>query len=372
MSHSEISRPRRNVIRVAAGLAAAAAWSSLAWAPAVQADPPASLIAAAKKEGKVVVDGPPNNAVRKALTEGFEKRYGIKVSYISSGRSKSGTRVRAERSAGKYLLDIFISGADTPIQVFKKSGWLTPIHTALVDPDVTNGKNWTDGHVWYMDPEKTILRMLRSVNPELVINTKGVKPSEIRNWTDLLKPEFKGKLAAKDPAVSGAGASLTAYFYHNFGEDFVRKLYKVQKPTLTRSSRQIAKWVAQGKYPIAVGANITETRKFKEKGFPLEVVFPKDAPKIVSGGYGALCLLNNPPNPNAAKLFVNWLASKEGQTLYSKALVFLSLRTDVPRDWAPDFILPKEGEKYVDTYEYQWVIEKRAAGAKKVRTLLGL
>lgn len=362
---------RRGGTHLAVGLAAAA-WTSLALGTAALADPPASLIEAAKKEGRIVVDGPPNNSVRKALTQGFEKRYGIKVAYISSGRSKSGTRVRSERSAGKYLLDIFISGADTPIRVFKKSGWLTPVHTALVDPDVTDGKNWVDGHLWYIDPEKTILRMLRSVNPELVVNAKAVNPGEIQKWTDLLKPKYKGMLTAKDPAVGGAGASLTAYFYHQFGADFVRNLYKVQKPTLTRSSRQIAQWVAQGKYPIAVGANITETRKFKKKGFPVEVVFPKDAPKIVSGGYGALCLMNKAPHPNAAKLFVNWLASKEGQTLFSKALIFISLRTDVPHEWAPSYIIPKDGEKYMDTYEYQWIIKNRAAGAKKVRALLGL
>ena len=351
---------------------AVAAWTSFALGTAAFAAPPASLIEAAKKEGKVVVDGPPNNSVRKALSEGFEKRYGIKVSYISSGRSKSGTRVRAERSAGKYLLDIFISGADTPLKVFKKSGWLQPIHTALVDPEVTNGKNWTDGHLWYLDPDKAILRMLRSVNPGLAVNTSKVKADEIKKWTDLLKPEYKDMLAARDPAVSGAGASLTAYFYYNFGDDFVRKLYTVQKPSLTRSSRQIAKWVAQGRYPIAVGANITETLKFKEKGFPVEFVFPEDAPKVISGGFGSLCLLNKAPNPNAAKLFVNWLASKEGQTLFSESLAFLSLRTDVPHDWAPSFTIPKAGEKYMDTYEYEWIVKKRFEGFKKVRELLGL
>ncbi len=363
---------RRSIVRMATALAGVAAWSSLVLVPAAQAESPASLIAAAKKEGKVVVDGPPNNSVRKALSTAFEKRYGIKVSYISSGRSKSGSRVRAERAGGKYLLDVFISGADTPLLTFKKSGWLLPISAHLVDPEVTDGSKWTDGHVWYMDPDKTVLRMLRSVNPELVVNTKMVKADEIKNWTDLLKPKYKGLIAAKDPSVAGAGASLTAYFYSNFGPEFVRKLYKEQAPALTRNSRQIAQWVAQGKYPIAVGANITEFRKFQDKGFPVSVVFPTDAPSIVSGGYGGLCLMNKAPNPNAAKLFVNWLAGKEGQTLYSEALSFLSLRTDVPHEWAPEYIVPKKGVKYMDTYEYEFIIKNRAEGFEKVRELLGL
>ena len=372
MTSSTFSHPRRSAIRILAGLAGATAWSVVALGTAALADSPASLIKAAKKEGRVVVDGPPNNAVRQVLTKAFEKRYGIQVAYISSGTSKSGSRVRAERAGGKYLLDVFISGADTPLLTFKKSGWLVPIESALVDPEVTNGANWTDGHLWYMDPDKTVLRLLRSVNPELVVNTKVVKADEIQKWTDLLKPKYKGKLAAKDPSVSGAGASLTAYFYFNFGPDFVRKLYQGQSPALTRSSRQIAQWAAQGKYPIAVGANITEFRKFKKRGFPVTVVFPTDGPSIVSGGFGALCLMNKAPHPNAAKLFVNWLASKEGQTLFSKALVFLSLRTDVSNAWAPDYIIPKKGVKYMDTYDYDFITKHRAEGFKRARKLLGL
>lgn len=362
---------RRSVIRVSVRLAAAA-WAALAWGSAAQAEVPASLIEAAKKEGKVVVDGPPINTVRQMITEGFEKKYGIPVSYISSGTSKSGSRVRAERAGGKYLLDVFISGADTPILTFMKSGWLQRIEPALVDPEVTNGDNWVDGHLWYMDPDRTILRMLRYVTPQLVVNTNHVKADEIKNWTDLLKPKYKGRITAKDPTISGAGASLTAYFYFHLGEKFVRALYKQQDPFLSRSGRQIVQFVAQGKYPIAVGPSVTEFRKFQSRGFPLAVVSPTDGPGMISGGWGALCLMDKAPNPNAAKLFVNWMASKEAQAAYSKAVVSLSLRTDVPHEWAPDYIIPEKDRKYIDTYAYEFVTEQRAEGFEKARKLLGL
>lgn len=372
MTQPGILHPRRRALRFAGGLAATTLMTALAWSTAAFAEVPGALIEAAKKEGKVVVDGPPINTVREALTKGFEKRYGIPVSYISSGTSKSGSRVRAERAGDKFLLDVFISGADTPILTFKKSGWLAPIEPALVDPEVTNGANWSDGHLWYMDPDKTILRMLRYVTPQLVVNTKFVKADEIKSWTDLLKPKYKGKITAKDPSISGSGASLTAYFYFNYGEEFVRGLYKKQDPFLSRSGRQIVQSVAQGKYPIAVGPSVTEFQKFKERGFPLAVVSPTDGPGMISGGWGALCLMDKAPNPNAAKLFINWLASKEGQTIYSQAVVSLSLRTDVPRDWAPDYITVEKGRKYMDTYAYEFVTKERAEGFDRVRKLLGL
>jgi iron(III) transport system substrate-binding protein len=94
-------------------------------------DAMAALVAAAKTEGSVVVDGPPTDAVRLALTEGFQKKYGIPVSYIGSGGGPSGARVRAERAAGKYLLDVLVSGSDTPIVTFLPAGWVDKIEPAL-------------------------------------------------------------------------------------------------------------------------------------------------------------------------------------------------------------------------------------------------
>ena len=127
------------------------------------ADPNAAfnaLVAAAKAEGSVVVDGPPNDAVRDAVTTGFQKKYGISVSATSARRRRSRGALRAERAAGKYLLDVLISGSDTPIVTFLPSGWLDRIEPALIEPDVINPKDWKDGHIWYADPQHTILRAI--------------------------------------------------------------------------------------------------------------------------------------------------------------------------------------------------------------------
>src|SRR3984957_16830831 len=146
----------------------------------------AALVAAAKAEGSVVVDGPPNDAGRNALTTGFQDKYGIQVSYISSGSGPSAARVRAERAAGKYLLDVFVSSSDTPIMSFLPSGWLDRIEPALIEPDVVNAKDWKDGHLWYADPQHTILRVFQYVAVELMVNTKLVQPKEIPTWRSLL------------------------------------------------------------------------------------------------------------------------------------------------------------------------------------------
>lgn len=332
----------------------------------------AALIEAAKREGQVIVDGPPIDTVRSTVTEAFKDKYGITVSYISSGSSKSGARVRAERAAGRYLLDVFVSGADTPILTFKPGGWLDPIRPVLVDPDVTDASKWQDDHLWFGDPEGNILRLLRYTTPNLAINTSMVRPDEITKWKDLLDPKWKGKIAAKDPALTGSGASLTSFFYLFFGPEFVKNLYQDQKPFISREQRQPIQWLAQGTYPIVVGPDSNELKRFMDLNYPIMPIFPTDGPGMVSGGWGMMGLMNKAPNPNAAKLFVNWMASQEGLQVFAKATSSPSLRKDVNHDWAPAYTVPEDGKEYVDTYEYNFVIEQRDAAFEKAKKLLGL
>lgn len=335
-------------------------------------DAMAALIAAAKAEGSVVVDGPPTDAVRLALTEGFQKKYGIPVSYIGSGGGPSGARVRAERAAGKYLLDVLVSGSDTPIVTFLPSGWLDKIEPDLIEPDVVNPKDWQDGHLWYADPGHMILRTIRYVNVEVAVNTKLVKPRDIPTWRSLLDPKWKGKLLTKDPRLSGTGQTLNSYFYINFGPDFVKKLYIDQQPVFTGDMRQAAQWLAQGTYGIWIGSDFSQLEPFIKAGYPVAPVQPADGPGILTGSYGLISIINRAPHPNAAKLFVNWLASPEGQAALCQSLVAGSLRTDIKEPWMPSYELTKPGVKYYDAYDYKFITHDREEALAKVRELLGI
>ncbi len=358
---------RRSVI--AGALAAAAATQAV---PArAQNDAMKALIAAAKAEGSVVVDGPPIDVVRQAFVDGFQRAYGIPVSYISSGSSASGARVRAERAAGKYLLDVFVSGGDTPLLTFLPAGWLDKVEPILIAPDVLDKRKWKDGHLWYMDDGHTILRTLQFITPELVINTKLVKPGELTTWKALLDPKWQGKIVAKDPGTSGAGTSLIALLYILFGPDYVKKLYKDQKPLISRDGRQAAQFLAQGNYAVLLGPDTTAVDQFKQLGYPVDYVFPTDAPSVLSGGWGLISLMNKAPHPNAAKLFINWLAERDAQAAFAKAVVSASLRTDVSHGDVPAWVFPQKNGKYMDTYDYTFVTEQREAAVQKARELLG-
>jgi iron(III) transport system substrate-binding protein len=332
----------------------------------------AALVTAAKAEGAVTVDGPPIDGVRQALTEGFQAKYGISVSYISSGSGPSGARVRAERAAGKYLLDVFVSGSDTPIMTFLPSGWLDRIEPNLIEPDSANPKDWRDGHVWYADPQHTILRLTQHVAVELMINTKLVDPKEITTWKSLLDPKWKGRLLVKDPRQPGAGQSLNSYFYIYFGPDFIHRLYIDQQPVFSGDGRQGAQWLAQGNYPIWVGGEWGQLDAFRKLGYPVAPVTPTDGPGILTGSFGLVSLMNRAPHPNAAKLFVNWMASREGSAEFAKGLLSASLRTDLKQPWMPAFELPQPGRKYVDTYDYKFITVDRDEALAKFKALLGL
>jgi iron(III) transport system substrate-binding protein len=331
-----------------------------------------NLIEAARREGSVVVDGPPNDQVREALSSGFKARYGINVSYISSGSSRSGARVRAERAAGRYLLDVFISGPETSLVTFLGSGWLDPVSTALVDPEVMDVTKWQDGHLWYVDPQQYIIRTLRFVTPSLVVNSKLVAPGEITSWRSILDSKWRGKFIAKDPSTPGAGASLVSYFYLTFGPEFVKTLYVDQKPTISRDPRQAAQSLASGNVPFWVGPDQNEIIRFQKLGYSLDWVEPTDGPGVLSGGFGFVNLVNRAPNPNAAKLFINWLLSREGQYVFAKAINSPSLRKDVDHSWAAGYTLPRDDRQYLDTYDYKFILEHRDPAYEKAQKLLGL
>jgi iron(III) transport system substrate-binding protein len=357
---------RRDVI--AGGGAALIAATSPAYA---QSQPLDALVAAAKTEGAITIDGPPNDQARQGLINGFQRAYGIPVSYVSSGSSSSSARIRAERAAGKYVLDVFLSGADAACLTFLPSGWLDRIEPILVAPDVLDKRNWRDGHLWYEDDAHTVLVVLKSVAPGLAINTKLVKRGEAATWKSLLDPKWQGKIVAKDPLTYGAGSQLNSFFYLTFGADYVKKLYQDQQPVLSRNGRQAMQWLAEGSYPIVLGPDLAEMINFKRLGYPIEVVLPPDGPTMLTAGWGLVCLMNKAPHPNAAKLFVNWIAGRNGLEVFANSTQSASLRTDVKYDNLPAWLFPQKGSTYMDTSEWKFVTQQHEAALDKVQELLG-
>src|SRR5262249_21287110 len=153
---------------------------------------------------------------------------------------------------------------------------------------------------------------------------------------DLLNPKWKGKIIAADPTVSGAGSNDAARLYAQFGEDYLKKFYVGQQPMIMRDRRQITDAVAHASYPIAFGASSEDLDRLIKEGCRLRPVDAlSDLPASTSSGVGMVALLKDAPHPNAARLFINWIASKDGLEVFSRSRGEAPVRNDIDVSYLP-------------------------------------
>jgi iron(III) transport system substrate-binding protein len=192
------------------------------------------------------------------------------------------------------------------------------------------------------------------------VNAQYVRPEDITSWRELLDPKYRGRISAYDPTVAGQGFAPAAYLLRMLGEDYVRAIYHDQQPGLTRDYRQIADWMAHGTHPVSLGVSSRDADALRRDGFPVQRVRElPEAPSTVSAGFGLLVLVNRAPNPNAAKLFVNWIATREGAEVFSRADGTVSARADVDSAaWAPADAIPRPDVQYFDSFGWEYTLSE--------------
>lgn len=329
----------------------------------------AKVLAAAKQEGKVVVAGPP--APARLFSEGFKRDTGIDLEYLSGNSRELSARLSREVEAGHQTIDINLGGGTELLTLYPR-GLLEPIESQFLLPTVKDKKYWADGKIRWMDDEgKYFLRGSLYVVGWPVFNTKLVPPSSVKSWKDLLKPEFKGKIAAYDPRTGGPGQGIAGYLAGTFGLDFFKAIYIGQNVVYTRDSQQLVEWAARGTYPVVLGSIQEILEKFRKQGLPVQAVAIPDGQGYLSSGFSVLKQAKGNPHPNAATVFINWYASKPGQEAYSRAMLEPSARTDVDVPEIPDYVRPKPGVAYTDSYSQEWYTTTRPKTQKTVIEALG-
>jgi ABC-type Fe3+ transport system substrate-binding protein len=329
------------------------------------------LAAEAKSEGKVVVIGPAHQGVRRDLPVAFKKRFGIEMEYLGGRGGAAAARIQAERAAGHYTTDVALAGIQTLATVMYPQGMLDPIKPILVVKDALAGPQWRTGEPWFIDPKKEYaLRLFSYVGEMFTINTKFVNPDEIKSARELLlNPKWKGKIVAHDPRGSGTGSNVATQYYLKLGgEEFLRKFYVDQQPRFSRNERQITDWLLRGTYPIVIGGDFAEVEKMRAEGHPVMSIYKlPDLQPMLSGGNGNIVLFNKAPHPKAAKLLINWLASKEGLEVYARVSERATNRTDVnEKSFLTEHVVPQPGGDYFDAYDWEFSVNTKA----KVRKLL--
>ncbi len=316
----------------------------------------AKTVSEAKKEGKVTcytIIGP---ETRQALSAAFKRKYGIDLEFVSGARGAELTqKLLTERRAGLYLADVVIAGSTDLIQDLKPKGLLDPLAQFLVLPEVTDPKVWTAGHLPFLDKQHMAIGMLTQYLRHMIRNTNLVREGEITSYKDLLKPQWKGKVVLRDPTTTGNGntwVTLLAMKVWGLEEakQFLREFAQT-KPAILLDPRLHVEWVAKGKYPLGIATRMENTAEFMRMGAPIAWVNVIEG-GLISAGSSSLGVVKQAAHPNATKLFINWMLTREGQTVLVKEYGYPSARRDVSTEGVEPGNLPAPGEKfYLDDEE---------------------
>ncbi len=320
-----------------------------------------TVLAAAKKEGKVTVVTFIGPETRVALGEAFKAKYGIELEFMVGRAAETVPKVEAERRAGLYLADVAIDGSSTMIQLNSK-GMLEPIESSLILPEVKDPKMWFRDEIFYYNANRTGIGFLSQYNSCLLRNTDMVKEGEISSYRDLLQPKWKDKVVMDDPSVGGSGAMFMATLAYGVWnvEDagrWLRQMLEEQKMILLRDPKLQVEWVARGKYPVTMAVWTDQLVKFLNMGSPIA------QQKVAEGGFitssnGGIGLYNRAAHPNAATVFVNWLLSQEGQNVFASSFGGPSRRKDVKTEGAYAALMPLPGDRAYEERSEEQITNK--------------
>ena len=271
-----------------------------AQAPAAVAITPA-LIEAAKKEGKVVYYSSIDLSAAERIARAFEAKFpGIAVRVERNGAERLFQRIGQEYTSRIYAVDVVNTSDAAHVITWKRSDWLAP----FVPEDVA--KHYPAEH---KDPDGTFASYRVTLCP-IGYNTNLVKPEEApKSYADLLDPKWTGKIVKAHPSYSGTILTATYQISRDLGWSYFEKLAQ-QRIMQVQSATDPPKKLALGERAIMADGGEYVLLQLKEKGDPVEVVYPSEGTPLI---VGPNAVFKNAPNPNAARLFQAWSFTAEGQ-----------------------------------------------------------
>jgi len=277
------------------GVALAAVTSSAAYAQSANWN---DVVAAAKREGKLLIYNGTNFPIVRKIAVEMQKETGIAIDVLDGRASEIRERIRVEQSTNRTVASLSYSGLTT---LFTQTGeGAFQEHGPLPNAQGVIPELASKGHV-----------LLGSVGMFLLMyNTTLVKPEEVpKSWRDLTDPRWQGKILSDDFRAAGAGNVWFEATYNAFGREYHDKI-ALQKPVFSRNFPESERRVARGEYPIYLPFNMSEYISLR--GLPIKALVPTEGAAYVP--FGA-AILKDAPHPNAARVYLNFLLSDIGQTM---------------------------------------------------------
>ena len=311
------------------------------------------VVAAAEQEGTVVINSQPNQAWRDYIQREFPKAYPkITLNMSVLPTAEFVARVRTERQVGKYLWDAVASGAISGFAL-EKDDVLDPIVPELMLPEVKDPATWGGWDDALVDTQRKYIFAMSAYLQPPYYNAKVVPPALVERLglKVMLEPQYAGKTAFHDPTVAGGGQAMAPLIRTALGDDGLKKLVVDQKAVFYAEQQPVVEAMVRGTALFAIGPPVLSLMApYVQAG-----AIAKDdirsfgnSPQVTEESIGGNCLfvVKNRPHPNAARVFVNWMLTKQVQYDLAKALDMASRRQDIQQTAAPDQV-PIRGAKYI-------------------------
>jgi iron(III) transport system substrate-binding protein len=281
------------------------------------------VVAEAKKEGRLVLyTAYVGQKSTKEIAAAFEKKYGIPVEVLEGRASEIRERVRVEQSAGRYAADVMFTSEGQTKLYDREDKTVAPL-------PMTPARAGVKKEFHLQVPMASVM----SIPYGILINTNIVKPAdEPKTWVDVADPKWKGKILGDDPRAAGGGFLWYFVTYNAFGEDYHKKLAE-NAPVFNRDQRESHRRVARGEYALYLPMILPDALSLK--GLPVKTIVPPEGVPYVL--YGNI-MLKNAPHPNAAKLYIDFLQTREPQLIYAQSghgYVIEGIEKDIPEDVRP-------------------------------------
>lgn len=294
------------------------------------------LTAAAEKEGEIAFFSQPNLAARSFISSEWAKAYpAIKLSITATSGAQIVSRIKIERQSEKYLWDVVMTGSTIGFDMAKE-GFVDPFLPELVDPAVNQPALWGGWDQAFVDNAKKFVFSTNLALKSPVYNALKLAPARVANegLQILFDPELKGKIYWHDPDVPGPGAQFAFYLARRLSETDLKRFITDQKPVFVSDQNQVIEALAHGAAWLALGPGNSHAlmEPYIKAGVPIDLRKFGNSPELndVTLGGSTVWVMKNRPHPNATRLFINWLLSKDVQAGFAKATEQNSRRTDVP------------------------------------------
>jgi len=233
------------------------------------------------------------------------------------------------------------------------AGMFDKFENYLILPEVKDVANWRHPDYIYGDAQRMVFTHSHEVNRAIFRNVDVMPEIKIDSFDALLNPKLKGRIVVRDSSLPNAGSYALAPIYKAKGGDFLLKFLKEQNPRVFDNAEQLDTQIIRGAAAVAVGGQSSSLAQCKLDGGCKNIEEVEGFGVAVSRG---LAVFKNAPNSDAAKVFVNWVLSKEGQENFVRewAKANTSAGLSMRKDVAPAPGHEKDMPDFINAKQYVW------------------